>query len=405
MTTLLIYLEPTGADAAYPWALRSPAGSVLRRGSDPLRAVPQASECVLILPWHRTAVHRVKLPAARRERLQGALLFAIENELLGELAATYAAIGGQDEGGLTTVVSTDRPSLEAVLHGLRERGMPASRLIAEALAVPFAPRSWSVVLRDDGGFVRSGPHGGFSLDLAVAEAPPVQLRLALAEAGSGRAAPEKLRVHRSGAGFALEPWRAALRVAIEDGGMWHWEASDIGTAPDLLQGDLRPRHDRLELLRPWIPAALLAGAMVVVQVAFTLLHWATLSWERASVSREMEAVFRQAVPDAQAVVDPPLQMRRILADLRRASGALAADDFLALLGRTAPEFARVSGSSVRTIEYASGVLRVDLLVPRSEAAAELVQKLAAAGMRAKLESSSASGAGVLARISLGDAAR
>ena len=118
-----------------------------------------------------------------------------------------------------------------------------------------------------------------------------------------------------------------------------------------------------------------------------------------------EAVFRRAVPDAQAIVDPPLQLRRILSDLRRASGTLAEDDFLTLLGRTAPQLQRAAGTSVRMIEYASGALRVDLLVPRSEAAAEIVQQLTASGLRAKLENSSASGSNVLARISVSDAAR
>ena len=80
MTTLLLYLDPSGADAVYPWALRSPDGKVLRRGTDSLQALPKAGECVAILPWHRTAIHRVRLPSVRRERLQGVLNYAIENE-------------------------------------------------------------------------------------------------------------------------------------------------------------------------------------------------------------------------------------------------------------------------------------------------------------------------------------
>ena len=405
MTTLLVYLDPSGADAAYPWALRALDGRVQRRGADAARALPKARECVIVLPWHRSTIHRVRLPAARRDRLQGALHFAIENELLAEPAATYVAIAGQDAAGLATLVSTDRLALEALLHALRENGVQPARMVAEVLTVPVQPRNWSVVLRDDGGFVRSGPHGGFSLDVAAADLPPVQLRLSLADARAAASVPARMRICRTAGGGDLAPWREALGVPVEEADPWSWEAADLAASPDLLQGDLRPRTDRLEMLRPWIPAGILAAAIVALHVAFTLLHWAVLSWESASLTRDMEIVFRQAVPDAQAVVNPPLQMRRIVADLQRASGALAADDFLALLGRVAPEIQRASGASVRMIEYTSGVLRVDLLVPKLDVAVELVQRLGNAGLHAKLENSSASGKSVLTRISVGAAAR
>lgn len=403
---LLIYLDPTpmGAESAFPWVLRSPTGGVARRGVDPVSAMPAASDCVLVLPYHRIALHRKKLPTARREKLQGALYYAVEDASLGDPASTYVAFAGEERDGLSSLVSVEQQTFSAALYALRERGLQPSRMIAETLAPPLVQQGWSAVVRDGGGFVRTSMYSGFSMDLGAPDAPPVLLRLALAEARGAGEAPARLRVHRGGTVPQLSLWRAALGIDIEEAGAWSWETADVQATPDLLQGDLRARSNRLESLRPWLPAGILASAIVAVHIVFTLLYWGFLAWERSSLAREMEVVFRQAVPQAQAMVNPPLQMRRLLADLRRASGTLAGDDFLALLGRAAPEFARAQGANVRMIEYASGVLRVELSVPSAQSAPEVVAKLKEAGLSAKLETSSASGAETLARIAISDRA-
>lgn len=406
MSLLLVYLDPVpaGAESAFPWALRSPAGGVTRRGVDPVSAMPAASDCVLVLPYHRIALHRKKLPAVRREKLQGALYYAVEDASLGDPASTYVAFAGEEREGLSSLVVVERQAFSGALHALRERDLPPSRMIAETLAPPLAQQGWTVIVRDGGGFARTAMYSGFSMDLGNPDAPPVQLRLAVAEARGAGQAPARLRVHSGESVPQVDAWRAALEIDIEQAGAWSWETADVQATPDLLQGDLRARSNWLEALRPWLPAAALAGMILVVHVVFTLLQWGSLAWERSSLAREMEAVFRQAVPQAQAMVNPPLQMRRLLADLRRASGMLTGDDFLTLLGRAAPEVARAQGANVRMIEYASGVLRIELAVPSAQSAPEIVARLKEAGLGAKLETSSASGAGTLARIAISDRA-
>ncbi len=406
VSLLLVYLDPVpaGAESAFPWALRFPTGGVSKRGVDPISALPAASDCVLVLPYHRITLHRKKLPTVRREKLQGALYYAVEDASLGDPASTYVAFAGEEREGLSSLVAVERQAFSGALHALRERGLQPSRMIAETLTPPLVQQGWTVVMRDGGGFARTAAHSGFSMDLGTPDSPPVQLRLALAEARGAGAAPARLRVHRGETVPQLGSWRAALGIDIDEAGAWSWETADIQATPDLLQGELRARSNRLESLRPWFPAAALAGMILVVHIVFTLLQWGSLVWERSSLTREMAAVFRQAVPQAQAMVNPPLQMRRLLAELRRASGTLTGDDFLALLGRAAPEVERAQGANVRMIEYASGVLRVELAVPGAQSAPEIVARLKEAGLSAKLETSSASGPMTVARIAISDRA-
>jgi general secretion pathway protein L len=99
-------------------------------------------------------------------------------------------------------------------------------------------------------------------------------------------------------------------------------------------------------------ALVLAAAIAVLQLAFIALDAARLEHERRRLEGEREALFREAFPEARVVVDPDLQMRRNLAELRRTRGLAVEDDFLGQLSAAARE----AGGPARSIEYASGKL-------------------------------------------------
>jgi hypothetical protein len=63
----------------------------------------------------------------------------------------------------------------------------------------------------------------------------------------------------------------------------------------------------------------------------TIADWSRLAYEARGLRGDMDAAFRKAFPEAKAVVDPALQMRRNIADLRRAAGEADAADFVPML--------------------------------------------------------------------------
>jgi general secretion pathway protein L len=107
-----------------------------------------------------------------------------------------------------------------------------------------------------------------------------------------------------------------------------------------------PRHGRVPRA-----ALALAAIILVLQAALTVLDDARLRRERSALEAQREAIFRRAFPEAKVVVDPELQMSRNLADLRRARGQDAGDEFLVQLTRAARASTRP-----RVIEYANGKL-------------------------------------------------
>ena len=90
--------------------------------------------------------------------------------------------------------------------------------------------------------------------------------------------------------------------------------------------------------------------LVALQLAFTALDEWRLRQERAALDARREAIFRAAFPEARVVVDPDLQMARNLAELKRARGFAAGDEFLVRM----TEAARAANGPVRSVEYANG---------------------------------------------------
>ena len=62
-----------------------------------------------------------------------------------------------------------------------------------------------------------------------------------------------------------------------------------------------------------------------------MADWSALDRDEVDLRRQMETRFRAAFPDAVAVVDPALQMRRKLAEARHVAGKPDNGDFLPMI--------------------------------------------------------------------------
>lgn len=73
-----------------------------------------------------------------------------------------------------------------------------------------------------------------------------------------------------------------------------------------------------------------------------------LEGQKQKLNAAMESRFRAVFPDAVAVVDPSLQMRRKLAELRHGAGLPDDGDFLPIKRNVLPQF----GVAARKLEKA-----------------------------------------------------
>lgn len=350
--------EHPQAETSLGWVLLDARGSLLRAGRSAPAEMPRAGEVEAILPASRVLFARLRLPRVNAATIRELLPYAVEDRLLTDPANIHAVAGVKSASGETLVAVVDRSWLTRALASLSACGLSARRAACESALLAGGDRDWHVVLGAEQAFLVDDEGASVAFDRAKEPDLPLAVRVALDEAAARSARPHLVRVHAEG-GAALPDlarWSEQSGVAFEAGSTWDAIASGgLGRGTlDLLQGLQGTRTARASSRLPRAAVALAAG-IVVLQFALTAADAWRLSRRHAEATARAETIFREAFPEARAVVDPALQMARNLSELRRSRGLAAADDFLAQATRAAREF---PAGSARELRYASGRLDV-----------------------------------------------
>jgi general secretion pathway protein L len=381
------------------WAVRRDAD--VEEGASRLAEIPRADETVLVLPVTRVAFVRAALPQGPAARLAKLAPFAIEDAIVSAPEQVHCVVLGDDRGVERLIAVLDREWLESALAELASFGIKPDRAIVESALLIGDAGTWTVVWSGDGGFAVLGGVEAIALDASVEGRPPLGLKLALDERRRAGAGPRAVRVLTTGAVNPPETakWSESLHVPVTVAGKWLPEASDARAAvcADLLPGARAGAWATEGWLTRLKPAAALAAALIAAHVLVTLGDWARLAYEARSLRQEMEAAFRRAFPEAKAVVDPALQMRRNVADLRRGAGEPDPTDLVPLLARLAPALA-AAGARPQALRYERGALELELVVASGETRERLARRLRVPGMQVRIERVASGGTEPLATV-------
>lgn len=408
---LLITPAWPAQDPACEWALLNAQGNLLQLGRSEPRHWPAAEECEVVLSAEQCLQLKVRLPKGARSRPTEVIAYALEDHLIGEADAEHLVIGAEegataDGASPTTVWVIARARLKALLAALTALERPPQRVISELQLAPLPTGGWSVCLRGDNltGFARVGREAGFDFDLDAAGQPPLELHLALREAQQGGGMPLCIDVYSARtkeAAFdpdAAATWQTALAVPVRPAGDYVWRDRSTPDARNLLSGEFAPPRAANAGWGSFKPALWLGTTALAVYCFFSLGEWLWLDQQSERLRRQMLESFRAAYPQAQTIVDPPLQMQRLNDQMRRARGQLGSADFIPLLA-VATEAIGTQGK-LRSLGYEDGRLELTLSLADS-AAAERVQKtLSSRGLAATLRDTRPAGAGIEAVFAL-----
>lgn len=397
-----LYLRLAGPNAS--WLVRGP--DLFRseeRGAVAEAAAHAAGNRVTVLvPGADLLLTHARLPTRQRQRLRQAVPFAVEEQLSDEVENLHFAVGSDlrgDEGVPVAVVARER--MRHWLEGLTAAGLHPSALVPDLLALPLAPGEWSLLLDDAGILLRSGATKGCALDPGN-----LDTLLAIAFGQAGEARPERLRVFDcrkdqdeslQRVSEAARAWQVEVEVESCPEGALGLLARSLSrpAAIDLLQGEFSRREQLGKLWRPWRPAAILAGVLLLLQGAMGLHAYYTLSGESEALAAQIEQVYRKAFPEAKVVVDPRVQMERHLAELR---GGASGGGFVPLMARSGPVIDAVAGLELSALRYKEGVLEIDFTVADFETLERLKQELSGKGLGVEIQSASARSGRVEARL-------
>ena len=352
--TLRLFLPATDRlDPATPlaWALRDARGRVLREARTPLADAPRNEPTEMVLPAERVLFARLALPRVNATTIRELLPYAVEDRLLADPAQIHAVPGRKDARGETLVAVVDRGWLAAMRAAVVEAGLPAPRSAwCESALLAGGARDWHLVLDEARGMLVDDD--GVAATFDRGDRPPLVLRAALDESSARGTRPTVVRVHSmNGAALPdLAAWSSELGLAFQAGDAWETIARGMpdGNHIELLQGEFAPQSRHA--FRIPRAAVVLGATILVAQLLFTAVDAWRLKREATALDARREAIFRQAFPEARVVVDPDLQMARNLAELQRARGIAAGDEFLAALTKVARE----AHGPVKGVDYAQG---------------------------------------------------
>ena len=377
------------------WALID-VGREPVRGEGPLAELPRRAERVqLVIPAAQVLITRAQLPRAARRRAGSVLAFAVEDETLGEPETNQASWLGSD-GDADVLAVVDKPGLKRWLDALDGIGFSGYEVHCETLLLPRAAGEWSLAWNGREGFVRTGEFEGAATDCGDRRSPPLSLRLALEAAAARGAQPSSLAVYviPPDAAPDIEAWQHELGVPLRLAGPWDWRTALPGAGVSLIQRRTlwRVPAGALARLRP---AAWIAGGALAIHALALVTDWTVLAGEQRALRRHMESSFRAAFPDAVAVVDPALQMRRKLAAARHAAGKSDSGDFLPMIENVAVAAKELPAGSLRIASYENGRLTLELAAIEETAVRRMVARLLQAGLGIDASAVTRSGSGTV----------
>ena len=381
MSLLRIYAPLGDAPLRCEWALVDERKPV--RGEGALADLPRgAGRVQLVIPAAQVLITHAQLPPGARRRSGSVLAFAAEEATAAEPEASQVSwLGALGSGDADALAVVDREALDRWRDALEAVGLRAYEVHAETLLLPRANDEWSLAWDGAEGFVRSGEFEGAATDGGDAATPPLSLRMMLDEAGLRGARPGAIAVYLIAPGTPpdTKSWEAALGVPLRMAGAWDWRLAPEQAAVGFAQQRraLRIAPAALASLRP---AAWIAGAALVLHGVALIADWSLLASEQRAVRTQMQARFRGVFPDAVAVADPALQMRRQLAAARHRAGLPDGGDFAPMVEKVATGLTDLPAGGLRAASYESGRMSLELASIDEAAVRRIVTRLSQAGL-------------------------
>jgi general secretion pathway protein L len=375
-------LAELGADSALDFEIIDGERRVLEHGIAVPSALPRLARTELVIASPDALLLDTTLPRLSGARLRAALPALAEPLLLGDIEHAFVVASRPDSTGHATLAVLDRALFKRALELFARLGIVPASATPEPLTLAAGRGRWR--LRPGGAYssLRMGERLGIACSCSGGVEPPVELRLALEQAGAAR--PEAIEVEGECDAAA---WAASLRVNVLAVAPDRTRAAPV--ALELLQYDFAPRMVDWSAWR--LPAALAAVLALAWIAGLNIDAWLKLREER-QLRSQMNAAFREALPRVPVVLDPVAQLRRALADMRSGAGTGDAGDFLPLAASFA-QAVRADAESVRLIEYRDRALLVRFEPRAVDSAAKrdaLVARLGKGGLTARFSESTLS---------------
>ena len=381
---------PPGASEEPQWldndiAREKLRASLLQRRVKPCFAVPGADVRVL----------SVQITPAEKKHISKSLPFMLEEQVAADIDNLHFASCPLTRERLAVAVCSTAKMNE--WQALLADFPGISQWLPEPLLLPWQEGEWCLVFEDDNAVIRVGQCEGFSIERELVE-------VLLLGVQQEQATPETVIVYGAdqAADTALLPADLRARVQWRRGNLYSAlmlsEAGGVNL--NLLQGSFAARLPLGRWWRQWRAVAAVFAAAFVLQLAAAYADYRNLEAQNLALRSAVQDSYRKAYPKG-AVVDAEKQLRRQL-DALRGSGQTSG--FVSLMDRVGAVVAGMPGTTIASINYndKGDEMRMNIVTADFEGVEQLRARINETGLHAQMESSSAQGDRVRARLRVGE---
>ena len=380
MSLLRIYAPLQEVPTRCQWALIDHGRETII-GEGRLTELPTRAERVqLVLPAAQVLVTRAKLPEGARRRPGQALAFAVEEKLADEpdenQVSWVGVVGDED-----ALAVSDKRSLQRWRTALGALGIRSYEVHCETFLLPWQEGEWTLAWNGTDGFVRTGAFEGVATDCGDRQSPPLSLRLMLELAGTRSAGPGSIALFTISEESPpdIQAWTRELGIAVRLAGTWDWRRAPMDAGMTLFREQQRTLAFA-GILPRLKPVAWIASVALIMHAVALVAHWSVLASEQRALRQQMESRFRSTFPEAVAVVDPVLQMRRKLAEARSTAGVSDNGDFLPMVESVAVAMKSAPAGALRLLTYEGGRLTLELAAIDEGNVSRIVAQLKQSGL-------------------------
>jgi general secretion pathway protein L len=353
------------------------------------------TQLVFAAPGGDVRLQTIEINPDEKKHIEKSLPYMLEEELISDVDEMHFASSFQ--GKSTLRVAACLRSKMNYWQGLLGDFQTISQWLPEPLLLPWRPGEWVLVIESGTAIVRLGEFEGFTVELDLL---PVMLESAMGEHSDQ---PDTIVVYgqRQEEDVARVP--EALRSAVQ------WRKGGLGAALllrdethnplNLLQGNFAVRLPFTRWWKQWRAVAAVISLAFCLQLVATYSEFVSLQRENTQLSAAVEQSYRKANPRG-AMVDAEKQLSRQLSALQ---GSAQAGGFVSLMSRLGEVIHANPGTSIASINYSDKAdeVRMNISANNFESVETIRTAMNQAGLSAKMESSSAQGDKVRARMRIG----
>lgn len=344
------------SDLAVSWIIKE-AGQepVYAQGAlQDAAAVARDKYVVAVLNGKNILLTHVNLPGSNRQKIIQALPYALEDNLIDDIAGMHICLGEKEQNNNYKVAVVNSEIIKNVTDKLNKAGIETDVLTADFMLLDAAENETVIVLDNENAYLCND-------DIAcVVQKDIVSQPLLLNKLNTNKLKLVNISGSNNQDFITTLPSQDFDVTAIDFQGnlpswlvMQHNHKHQI----NLLQGEFRKKKDWQKHKQKWIPVAALVCIWLAIEGSALIFDYISLTKQNNELQLKINQLYRSTFPNDKRIVNAKVQMEQKLQQLRKRTGN-SSQTFSEMLNRSAPILSKTNGLDIKSLRYQAGTIEL-----------------------------------------------